>query len=274
MTILRSILFNVAFYTNLIVQMLVQLPFYFFLSHQSAQKIPRNWARSNHWLMRVIVGTTYEIEGLENLPEGGFILAPKHQSTWDTYALIPYLADPVYILKRELLWIPLFGWFAAKLRMIPINRAAKGRSLAPMLERARQEMQAGRQLIIYPEGTRRPPGAPPEYKFGIARLYSALGVPVVPIVMHPGLFWPRHKFIRHPGIIKIRILPPVRPGMETVAFFAHLIEVTETASDQLLIDTLAANPHLPVPPSAKDRLDQRGLEQKQPRVISKERRRR
>ncbi len=256
MIILRSIAFNIAFYLSTIIQMIVQMPVYFLMPRKKAYEIPKNWARSNHWLLKTIVGTRYEIEGLEHLGKTGFILAPKHQSTWDTYALIPFLDDPVYILKRELLWIPLFGWYAAKQKMIPINRAAKTRAMAEMLARAHEEMEHNRQLIIYPEGTRRPSGAPPEYKYGIARLYSALKVPVVPVVMHPGLFWPRHKFLRYPGVIKVRILPPIQPGMEPTEFYHYLVATMEAASDQLLIETAAANPDLPLPETARRKLEE------------------
>ena len=166
MTYLRSAIFQVVFYLSFIVQMIVFTPVYFLLPRKTAYQIPKNWARSNLWLARHILGLTFEIEGMEKLPKTGFILASKHQSFWDTFALIPSLEDPVYILKRELLWIPLFGWYAAKQDMIPINRADKGRAIPKMLKRAREELARGRELIIYPEGTRKAPGAPPDYKYG------------------------------------------------------------------------------------------------------------
>ncbi|MDO6964778.1 lysophospholipid acyltransferase family protein [Rhizobium alvei] len=246
MAYLRSGLFHIAFYTSFIVQMLVFTPIYFFLPRKTAYFVPKNWARSNLWIAKTFLGLTFEIEGLEKLPKSGFILSPKHQSFWDTFALIPSLDDPVYILKRELLWIPLFGWYAAKQRMIPINRAAKSRAIPEMLARAREEMDAGRQLIIYPEGTRKAPGAPPDYKIGIARLYSDLKVPVVPVVMHPGLFWPRHGFLRFGGHFKVRFLDPIEPGLSTDAFFRQLVETTERESDRLLLETVRANPHVPL----------------------------
>ena len=191
MNIVRSILFNLCFYANLIIRMIVLSPIYFLMPRKAAYAIPKNWARSSVWLMEKIVGTTFEIEGLENIPAGGYILAPKHQSFWDTFALLPYLDDPVYILKRELMWIPLFGWYAGKQQMIPVDRGARGKVMLDVLKRTREVLAKGRQLIIYPEGTRRPPGAEPLYKYGIARMYRDLGVPVVPVAMHPGLFWPR-----------------------------------------------------------------------------------
>ncbi|MBD8688557.1 MULTISPECIES: lysophospholipid acyltransferase family protein [unclassified Rhizobium] len=251
---LRSILFNTAFYMNLILRMLVLTPIYFIVPRKLAFEIPKAWARSNHWLMEKIVGTTFEIEGLENIPETGCIFAPKHQSFWDTYALLPNLKDPVYILKRELMWIPLFGWYVAKQRMIPVNRAARGKVMLKVMVRAREEMAKGRELIIYPEGTRRPPGAEPEYRYGIARLYRDLKVPVVPVAMHPGLFWPRRSTLRYPGHFKVRILPPIQPGLDPDVFFKQLIEVTEKASDELLLEAARDNPSLPMPPTALKRL--------------------
>lgn len=246
MAYLRSAFFHLAIYTSIIVQMIIFTPIYFFLPRKTAYVIPKNWARSNLWLAKHILGLTFEIEGMEKLPHEGFILSPKHQSFWDTFALIPSLDDPVYILKRELLWIPLFGWYAAKQDMIPINRADKSRAIPKMLARAREEMARNRQLIIYPEGTRKAPGAAPDYKYGIARLYTDLKVPVVPVVMHPGLFWPRHGFLRYGGHFKVRFLDPIEPGMIADAFFRHLVEVTETASDALLLETVDANPAVPL----------------------------
>lgn len=253
MIILRSIVFNTLFYLNLIGRMIVLSPYYFMAERKAAWSVPKNWVLSNHWLQEKIVGTTFEIEGLENIPEGGYIFAPKHQSFWDAYALLPWLDDPVYILKRELGWIPLFGQYIFKMRMIPVNRGAKGKVMADVLERTKHEINSGRQLIIYPEGTRRSPGAPPSYKFGIARLYRDLEVPVVPVVMHPGLFWPRRKFLRFPGHFKVQILPPIPPGIEPEAFMERLVEVMETASDKLLVETIEANPHLPLREDARRR---------------------
>lgn len=254
MNTLRSIFFNTVFYANLILRMIVLSPVYFLMPRRKAFSIPKNWALSCHWLMERIVGTTFEIEGLENIPKGGYILAPKHQSFWDTFALLPWLDDPVYILKRELMWIPLFGWYAKKQRMIPVDRGARGKVMAAVMERAKQEMRNGRQLIIYPEGTRRPPGAEPLYKYGIARIYRDLQVPVVPVAMHPGIFWPRRKFMRYSGHFKVRILPPIEPGLDPDVFFDTLIAQLEKASDELLVETVRDNPHVPLPPTALKRL--------------------
>ncbi len=258
MLVIRSILFNLAFYANLIIRMIVLTPVYFLSERKKAWSIPKNWALSNHWLQEKIVGTTFEIEGLENIPQGGYIFAPKHQSFWDTYALLPWLDDPVYILKRELGWIPLFGQYIFKMRMIPVDRGSKGKVMADVLERTKREMEGGRQLIIYPEGTRRPPGAEPSYKYGIARLYRDLQVPVSPVVMHPGLFWPRRKFMRYPGHFKVRILPAIEPGLDPDIFFERLMREMENASDALLVETVMANPHVPLSEDAARRVAELG----------------
>ena len=121
-------------------------------------------------------------------------------------------------------------------------------------------MGRGRQLIIYPEGTRRPAGAPPDYKYGIARIYAGAGVPVVPVVMHPGLFWPRRKFMRYPGHFKVRILPPIEPGLDKQVFLERLVRETETACDELLVEVARDPSGPPLPPTALDRLKALGVE--------------
>ena len=144
--------------------------------------------------------------------------------------------------------------------MIPVNRGARGKAMVDVMARTKEEMKAGRQLIIYPEGTRRPPGAEPQYRYGIARIYRDTQVPVVPVVAHWGLFWGRRKLIKHPGHFKVRILPPIAPGMDPDDFYAHLIETMERESDRLLVETVANNPHLPLPPSASKRLAELGAQ--------------
>ncbi|MEM6463421.1 MAG: 1-acyl-sn-glycerol-3-phosphate acyltransferase [Pseudomonadota bacterium] len=253
MIFLRSALFNLAFYLNLVVQMIIFTPPYFLMRRKSAWVIPKNWVRSNHWLLEKIAGTTHTLEGLENVPDGGYIIAPKHQSFWDAYALLPYLDDPFYILKRELTWIPLFGWYVIKMRMVPINRGAREKIMPLVLEKTKEQMADGRQLIIYPEGTRRPVGAPPAYRFGIARIYAELGVPVMPVAIVAGLFWPRRKFLRYPGNIRVRFLPPIEPGLTPDDFMERLIAVTEAAVDELLVDAVRNNPHLPLAEEARKR---------------------
>lgn len=255
MVLLRSLAFNVVFYASLIVQMFFWSPYYFLSSRARAWFVPRFWSRSSLWLMDKIAGTKSDIGGLENLPAGSFILAPKHQSFWDAIAFFPYLKDPLYILKRELMWIPFFGWYVAKMRMIPVHRGNRSKALKAVVAATKAEMARNpRQLIIYPEGTRRPPGAEPAYKWGIVELYSELGIPVVPVAHVAGLYWPRRKFLRFPGTIKARFLPPIPAGLGKEEFMARLIAETEAASDAFLVDAARSPNPPPLPPTAEKRL--------------------
>lgn len=256
MIYLRSALFNLAFYLNLIIQMIIFSIPYFLMPRKAAWAIPKFWVRTNHWLLAMIAGTTHTVEGLENIPEGGYIIAPKHQSFWDAYGLLPYLDDPFYILKRELTWIPLFGWYVVKMRMVPINRGSREKVMPAVLEQTKRQMADGRQLIIYPEGTRRPVGAEPAYRYGIARLYSELGVPVMPVAVVAGLFWPRRRFLRYPGNIRVRFLAPIEQGLPPEEFMQRLISATEAAVDELLVDAVRENPHLPLPEQARRRYEE------------------
>lgn len=261
MLVARSLAFNVAFYVNLIVQMIVWTPLYFLSPRKRAWFVPKFWARTCVWLYEKIARTRSEITGMENLPAGSFILAPKHQSFWDAIAFFPYLDDPLYILKRELRWIPFFGWYVMKMRMIPVDRGSRSKALKAVVAATKAELARNpRQLIIYPEGTRRPPGAEPAYKWGIVELYSELGVPVVPVAHVAGLFWPRRKFLRYPGTIKARFLKPIEAGLSKEAFMARLIAETEAACDALLVDAARSPNPPPLPPTAVKRLAGLGVD--------------
>ncbi len=259
MLVLRSVLFNTLFYLSLIVQMVVGMPVYFPIPRRTAWYLPKFWARSSLWLLDKVAGTKSVIEGRENLPAGSFILAPKHQSFWDVIAFLPEVRDPVFILKRELTWIPFFGWYILKMRMIPVDRARKGRSLRAVAIRAREEMRHDRQLAIYPEGTRRSPGDEPLYKWGIAELYDQLQLPVVPVAHAAGLFWPRRKFLRFPGTIRARFLPPIPAGLPKQEFMDRLIRETEAACDKALIEAASAPNPPPLPATAVKRLGELGV---------------
>ncbi|MET3661479.1 lysophospholipid acyltransferase family protein [Aquamicrobium ahrensii] len=257
---IRSLAFNFAFYASLIFQMLFWSPYYFLSTRRRAWFVPRFWSCSSMWLYEKIALTRKEITGQENLPDGSFILAPKHQSFWDTFAFFPYLKDPIYILKRELTWIPFFGWYLLKMRMIPVNRGSRARALKGVIAATKAEMARNpRQLIIYPEGTRRAPGDVPNYKWGIVELYSQLGVPVVPVAHVAGLYWPRRKFLRYPGTIKARFLRPIPAGLDKEEFMRRLVSETEAACDELLIEAAGAPNPPPMPPTAAKRLKELGV---------------
>lgn len=231
----RSLIFNVLYYANVIAHMIAALPT-LALPYPALRVFIRSYARTSLWLLRIVCGTRVEWRGSEKIPKGSCIVACKHQSAWETFALYALLDDPTIVLKRQLMWIPLFGWYMWKAGLIPIDRGAGAAALVRMTARAKVALSGARprQLIIFPEGTRRPPGAPPDYKPGIAYLYGKAGVPCVPVALNSGVFWPRRSLLRFPGTIVVEVLDPIAPGLPRDAFFALLQQTIETASARLL----------------------------------------
>jgi 1-acyl-sn-glycerol-3-phosphate acyltransferase len=243
----RSIAFNVLFYLNTVFWLLVGLPT-FFMPYWAIVEIAKTWGRVNLFLLRWVAGIDIEIRGAEKIPKGGLIVAAKHQSAWETFAILPLFDIPLFIVKRELMWIPIFGWLMAKGRMVPVDRSAGSSALTDMAERARVEIGRGRQLIIFPEGTRRPAGAEPRYKHGVAHLYAAEGVPCVPIALNSGLFWPRRSILRHPGTVLVEVLDPIPPGLDKEVFFERLKDGIETATARLIAESQAKGEGVTVVP--------------------------
>jgi 1-acyl-sn-glycerol-3-phosphate acyltransferase len=231
----RSLLFNVLFYINISVRMIVALPT-IMLPYSFLLGVLRRYAGSTLWFLRVICGIGVEWRGREKLPQGACIVACKHQSVWETFALFMVLPDPTYVLKRELMQLPLFGWLATKARMIPIDRGSHAKALTGMLAAARREAARGRQIVIFPEGTRRPPGAKPHYLPGAAFLYADLGLPCVPIALNSGLFWPRHSWLRHPGTVVAEVLDPIPAGLDKREFLTRLQSAIEQATARLVAE--------------------------------------
>ena len=233
--VVRSIAFNVLFYLNTALWLIIALPT-FFMPYRAILAVAKSWGRTNLVLLRVVAGIDCEIRGREKIPQGALIVAAKHQSAWETFALVPLFDNPLFIVKRELQWIPIFGWLMIKGRMVPVDRSAGSQALAAMAERARVELSRGRQLIIFPEGTRRPAGAEPRYKFGVAHLYAAEGVPCVPIALNSGLFWPRRSIRMLPGTVLVEVLDPIAPGLDKSVFFERLQHDLETATARLIAE--------------------------------------
>jgi 1-acyl-sn-glycerol-3-phosphate acyltransferase len=237
----RSLLFNLLFYVTTTLFVVLGSPLLF---------APRRWAmaalavhsRFELWLLKLIVGTKLEVRGAEKLPQGPCLVASKHQSAWETFALIPLFRDPALLMKRELFWIPFHGWFSHKFEMIPVDRDKGPAALRRMLREARKRVADRREIIIFPEGTRRAPGAPPDYKTGVILLYEALGIPCVPVALNSGVFWPRRSLERRPGTIVVEFLDPIPPGLPKAEFLARLTEAIETASARLLAEAKAKEP--------------------------------
>lgn len=238
LTLVRSIAFNVLFYLNTALYLIIALPT-FFLPYRAIIAVAKTWGRTNLVLLRVVAGITCEVRGREKIPQGPIIVAAKHQSAWETFALLPLFENPLFIVKRELQWIPIFGWLMIKGRMVPVDRSAGSQALAAMTARAKIELADSRQLIIFPEGTRRPAGAEPRYKFGVAQLYGAEGVPCVPIALNSGLFWPRRSIRMQPGKVVVEILDPIAPGLDKDVFFIRLQEQIETTTARLIAEAKA-----------------------------------
>lgn len=192
------------------------------------------WIDGTFFLLRMFCGIRYRELDVENLPPGPAIIAAKHQSTWETMFLSRRLGQPAFVLKRELLSVPLFGWFMRKIGMIAVDRSGKAAALKKMVKDAEAAFAAGRQIIIFPEGTRVAPGQHRPYQPGIAALYGQLNVPVVPVALNSGLYWGRRAFVKKPGEILVRYLPPIAPGLNRKAFMAELEARLEPASQKLL----------------------------------------
>ena len=235
MLLLRSVVYNVLFYLNLLVFVIAALPT-FWMPYRCIVEIAKAWGRTSTWLLRVICGTEVDIRGIEKIPWGPLLVASKHQSTWETFALLSLFTDPTFILKRELRWLPFFGWYTWKGRMIPVDRGARAQALAGIARDARVELARGRQIIIFPEGTRRPAGAEPNYKFGVVHLYAETGVPCLPIALNSGLYWPRRSIMRYPGTIRVDILDPIPPGLDKETFAARLRSTIEEATARLIAE--------------------------------------
>lgn len=236
--LLRSLVFLVVFYVNTAV---------FLILGSWLLLAPRRWAMeglrlhglASLWWMKVICGTRLEVRGRERLPKGACLVAAKHQSAWDTFALIPVFRDPAMVMKAELGWIPLYGWFSHKFEHIFVKRDKGPSALKAMLRDARNRAEQGREIVIFPEGTRRPPGAPPDYKPGFVALYAGLNLPCVPLALNSGLFWPRRSFLRYPGTAVIEILEPIPPGLPRAQARALVEERIETACARLIAEAEA-----------------------------------
>lgn len=249
MAVLRSALFNLYFYVCTAVLGIAGLPL-LIGPQKGVAALARFWCLAIIRGLEVIVGLRYRLRGHENIPPEPAIFAVKHQSAWETFALNVILDRPVYVLKRELKLIPLFGWFAARSGMIAVDRAAGPRAMRTLIREAGAALAAGRSIVIFPEGTRTAPGEHRPYHPGVAALYTMLDRPVVPVALDSGLYWPRRSFIKRPGTVILSVLPPIRPGLDRQAFLESLQTQIEAETDALIASTdLAARQREAVPRS-------------------------
>ena len=231
MTALRSLLFVALFYLWSATVAILISPILL---------APRRWTLRalDVWARGVIAllpicGIRVEIRGREHIPTGPALVAPKHQCMFDVFAQFTWLPDACFVLKKELMWIPFFGWYAQKARMIGADREAHAAALKKLVKDSRDRLTEDRQLVIFPEGTRGDPGVKGDYKPGVAALYRDLDLPVHPVATNSGVHWPRHGFLRKPGVIVFEYLEPIPPGLKRAEFMRLLEERIETASLRL-----------------------------------------
>lgn len=202
-------------------------------SRQMVYDAIRFWQSGFAWLSRVILKLDYKIVGQHHVPEGACIIAAKHQSAWETCILNVLFGNPAIVLKKELTYVPIWGWYAKASGLIPIDRKAGVKALSVMMKAARAAKAEGRKIVIFPQGTRLKPGVRKPYKVGVAGLYQELDLPVVPMAVNSGLFWPKGAFLKKSGTITIEFLPPIPAGLARSAFLRRLESELESASDRI-----------------------------------------
>jgi len=231
---LRSLFFNIFFFLWLTVLLLFAwlfLPF----PRMVMQRMLRVWSNITLWGIRLFGGIHVRFEGLENIPDGPVLIASKHQSIWDTFIMYVLLDDPQYVLKQELMKIPLWGLYANKSQHIAIDRDAGAKALRDMVANCTDRLVKGRQVIIFPEGTRTAPGVTLRYHPGVAAIYQKMpeGSCVVPVALNSGSFWGRRKYFIRPGTITIRFLQPIPLGLARKEFMKVLEQRIEDATREL-----------------------------------------
>jgi 1-acyl-sn-glycerol-3-phosphate acyltransferase len=236
-TWLRSLLFVLWFYA-ISIPLAIGYSVTLLMPRSAIMRCLKWWAQLVNFGLKVFAGVRIELRGREHMPIGKALIAAKHQGMFDTIGPLAFLPDLCFVLKKELLAIPFYGWHAQKAGMIPLDRGAHSKALKDMLRAARDRLKEPRQVVIFPEGTRQAPGAPPDYKPGVAALYRDLGLPCTPMATNSGVHWPAHGFKRPPGTIVFEFLPPIPPGLKREEFMSELQDRIETASNRLLAEGL------------------------------------
>lgn len=231
---IRSTLFNLAFYLVTFICCVLALPAIVLSHHAFVRYVVEPWERVVHFLECALMGITYEVRGLENLPENGpYLIAAKHQSPYETLKLHLLFKRPAIILKQELLRIPLFGRYLQKADLIPIDRSSPEKAITSIQEGAKTAAAEGRPIIIFPQGTRVDPDVPASkerYKVGIIRIQEAIDLPIIPMALNCGMFWPRKGWLKHPGKAVFEFLPPIPPGDRSEKLKALEVSLEEASN--------------------------------------------
>lgn len=234
MNVIRSFIFTALFvlWTGFLCTVLIPLTWF---GHKQASFAGRAWAWGIIWMLRVICGITHKVEGLENLPRVPCVIASKHQSAWDTMIFFALVRNPVFVLKKELLKVPLFGSFMLRMGMVPVDRAGGASALKKMLADVKQRLAAGMSLVVFPEGTRTDVGQVVKYHPGIASIYNDPegDFLFVPVALNSGKCWDKKSFIKKPGVITVHFLPPIKKGMDRKEFMVKLSADIEKACAEM-----------------------------------------
>lgn len=244
MIVIRAAVFNLAFYLSCLVIGIAVLPG-IVLPRGFMLGVGTYWSRYSLWLLKAIVGTTWEVRGVERVPKGPAIFAIKHQSAWDTMFFPAYLGAPAMIAKKELRLIPLYGWYSWRAGTIWVDRKRGPAALRTLVRGARAALDEGRVIAMFPQGTRTRPGQDSPYQPGVAALYAGTEAPVVPVALNSGLFWPRRGFVKRPGTIVVEFLDPVPPGLSRRAFMETLKHRIDTKTGALEAEAGLSQPTTP-----------------------------
>ncbi len=245
---LRSLLFYLVFYVQTaILALVVGISAVIWGRTRFGWALARYWIHSNLFFLRWLASIRTDVRGTENIPAGPCIIASKHMSDWDIFALLPGAKRPAFIAKKELIDIPFFGHAARAFDTIRLDRSLGGEAIPAMLEDARAALDRGARIIIFPEGTRKAPLDDYDYRYGIVRLYQGLNVPVVPAAVNSGLFWGRNSPLLWRGTARARFLPAIPPGLPPEEFRARLIAAIEGETNKLLLEAYEEGLARPIP---------------------------
>ncbi len=237
MILIRSLIFNILFFGWTILLAVFSIPSVVF-GKSAVSYVLHTWLKSVYFLEKHILNLTYTLRGLENLPETPYLVAMKHQSAWETMKLHIIFNDPAVVLKKELMDIPLWGHYAKLMEMIPVDRKRGSEAMTFMVKHAKQRVNDKRPIVIFPQGTRVGVGQKKKYKYGVIRLYEELHIPIVPVALNSGVYWPRKALVIKPGTIIVDILPPIPSGQNPQDVLRKLEETIETSSDRLCQEAL------------------------------------
>jgi 1-acyl-sn-glycerol-3-phosphate acyltransferase len=231
----RSLIFQLAFYGFTTFVAITMLPT-LIMPRRACMWMIRTWGQSVTLLLRLICGVRVEVRGRQHLPTGAALIAAKHQCMFDIFGVFAFLPDGFFVMRKEFMRIPLFGWYAAKAGMVVIDREGQAKALRQMVADAHERMKEARQLVIFPEGHRGEPGVAGDYRPGVAALYRDLGIACTPLALNTGAHWPAHGILRRPGVIVFEFLEPIPAGLKRAEFMRTLQDRLETASNALLAE--------------------------------------